>query len=84
VITERPGIARRTRAGMKCGRERTSAATITARLTERDVTIMAREIEGRLRLDAPRLRDEMAATIRSIGKATYRARRSERRRRSRN
>jgi hypothetical protein len=37
------------------------------RLTERDVAVMVREIEGRLEVDAPRLRDDMAATIRSIG-----------------
>jgi hypothetical protein len=40
------------------------------RLSEREVAVMVREIEGRLQLDAPRLRDEMAATIRSIGTAS--------------
>jgi hypothetical protein len=38
------------------------------RRTEREVTVVVREIEGRLQLDAPRLRDGMAAMIRSTGK----------------
>jgi hypothetical protein len=38
----------------------------SGRLTERDVAVIVREIEGRLQLDVPRLRDDMAATIRSI------------------
>jgi hypothetical protein len=40
------------------------------RRIERDLVVMVREIEGRLQLDALSLRDEMAATIRSIGAAT--------------
>jgi hypothetical protein len=40
------------------------------RLTEREVAVVVREIEGRLQLDGPLLRDEMAAAIRSIGTAS--------------
>jgi hypothetical protein len=40
------------------------------RVTEREVAVTVREIEGQLHIDTPSLRDEMAEAIRSIGKAS--------------
>lgn len=40
------------------------------RLSEREVAMVVREIEGRLELDAPSLRDNLAAAVRSIGRGS--------------